>query len=98
MRGDGGGGGGGWDPKGCGPKDKTFPMKVCVFPTMVALVWGGGRLGWGGSRLAPKAVPHGQCDLTSPPAFGRLVSQPPKLLTIPELHQGAGEREIPPCL
>ena len=32
------------------------------------------------------------------PTFGCLVSQPPGLLTIPEPHQGAGEREIPLCL
>ena len=38
--------------------------------------------------------------LTSSTGFhlGRVVSQPPRLLTIPEPHQGTGEREIPPCL
>ena len=30
--------------------------------------------------------------------FGCLVSQLPRLLMIPKPHQGAGEREIPPCL
>ena len=62
-----------------------------------------GGLGGGGSRLAPKVGSHGQCDLPSSarlgvPTFGCLVSQAPELLTIPEPRQGAGEREIPPCL
>ena len=65
-------------------------------------VRGLGGLVWFGSRLAPKLVTHGQCARTSaarlgiPP--GSLVSQPPRLLTIPVPRQGGGEREIPPCL
>ena len=35
---------------------------------------------------------------TTGPYPGCLVSQPPRLLTKPEPHQGAGGREIPPCL
>ena len=67
------------------------------------LISAGGRgAGWLGSGLAPKVVSHGLCDLMSPaqlgPYFGCLVSQPPRLLMIPELHQGVGEREIPLCL
>ena len=34
---------------------------------------------------------------TTGPYAGCLVSQPPRLLTTPEPHQGAGGREIPPC-
>ena len=52
---------------------------------------GGGGLGWVGSRPAPKAV------CRDPPSVC-LVPQPPRLLTIPDPHQGAGEREMPPCL
>ena len=65
---------------------------------------GGGGFGlvWFGSRLAPKVVTHGQCARTSPARLGTLpgclVSQPPRLLTIPVPRQGADEREIPPCL
>ena len=32
------------------------------------------------------------------PTSGCLVSQPPRLLTVPEPHQGTGKREIQPCL
>ena len=35
---------------------------------------------------------------TTGPYPGCLVSQPSRLLTTPEPHQGAGGREIPPCL
>ena len=58
-------------------------------------IWGGrGGLVWFGSRLAPKAVTHGQCARTSLARLGTplgcLVSQPPKLLTTPVPRQGAG--------
>ena len=57
---------------------------------------------WFGSRLAPVAVTHGQCVRTSLARLGTplgcLVSQPPRLLTIPVPRQGADERETPPCL
>ena len=58
---------------------------------------GGGGLGLR-QRPCPTAcvtLPH-RHDWV--PASGCLVSQPPRLLMIPEPHQGAGEREIPPCL
>ena len=61
-----------------------------------------GGLVWFGSRLAPKAVTHGRCARTSLARLGTplgcLVSQPPRLLTIPEPRQGADVRETPPCL
>ena len=61
-----------------------------------------GGLVWFGSRLAPKAVTHGQCARTSLARLGTplgcLVSQPPRLLTIPVPRQGADVRETPPCL
>ena len=48
-------------------------------------------------RCPPACVtfPH-LCDWV--PTSGCLVSQPLRLLTIPEPHQGAGEREMLPCL
>ena len=51
---------------------------------------------------AAKAVTHGQCARTSLARLGIplgcLISQPPRLLTIPVPRQGADERETPPCL
>ena len=59
----------------------------------VGLGWVG--LGWVGSRLAPKAVSHGLCDRRDwVPPSGCLVSQSSSLLTLPKIHQGAGEGEI----
>ena len=64
---------------------------------------GRGR-GWVGLSLgAPKAVSHGLRDLTLSvqwvPTSGCLVSQPPKLLTTPEPHHGAGVRyHRPACV
>ena len=43
-----------------------------------------------GSVPRPMTLPHRRDWV---PTFGCLVSQPPRLLTIPEPHQGAGERE-----
>ena len=61
---------------------------------------GGVGLGWVVARTGG-GFPRPVCpSLTSTtgPYPGCLVSQPPRLLTIPEPHQGAGGREIPPCL
>ena len=61
---------------------------------------GGVELGWVVARTGG-GFPRPVCpSLTSTtgPYPGCLVSQPPRLLTIPEPHQGAGGREIPPCL
>ena len=61
---------------------------------------GGVGLGWVVARTGGR-FPRPVCpSLTSTtgPYPGCLVSQPPRLLTIPEPHQGAGGREIPPCL
>ena len=61
---------------------------------------GGVVLGWVVARTGG-GFPRPVCpSLTSTtgPYPGCLVSQPPILLTIPKPHQGAGGREIPPCL
>ena len=61
---------------------------------------GGVGLGWVVARTGG-GFPRPVCpSLTSTtgPYPGCLVSQPPRLLTIPEPHQGAGGREILPCL
>ena len=61
-----------------------------------------GGVGWGWAVARTRGgFPRPVCpSLTSTtgPYPGCLVSQPPRLLTIPEPHQGAGGREIPPCL
>ena len=57
--------------------------------------------GWVGSWLAPNAGPMARASLPLQyswvPTSGCLVSQPPSLLRVPKPHQGAGEREMPPC-
>ena len=61
-------------------------------------------LGWVGSWLASEAgsSSHGQCVLPSLARLGPTPAvwshSPPGLLTRPEPHQGAGRREMPPCL
>ena len=65
---------------------------------MCLLFFRGRGLGWVGSWLAPEVGPHGRCVLPSPARLGCLVSQAPRLLTTPAPHQGAGGREISPCL
>ena len=61
---------------------------------------GGVGLGWvvacTGGRL-PRPVCPSLTGSTGPYP-GCLVSQPSRLLTTPEPHQGAGGREMPPCL
>ena len=64
---------------------------------------GGG--GWGGVDLGsrPRRVPRPVRPSRPPrhdwgPAPGGLVSQPPRQPTVPKAHQGAGGRDIPPCL
>ena len=59
--------------------------------------------GWGGWGVARTGggFPRPVCPSltgTTGPYLGCLVSQPPRPLTIPEPHQGASGREIPPCL
>ena len=82
-----------------------WPIGRQVFSAPVpGLFWKGGgggvRLGWvsaciGGGFPRPVCPSLTSTTRSNP---GCLVSQPPRLLTIPEPHQGAGEREIPPCL
>ena len=63
-----------------------------------------GGVGLGGGWLVARTgggFPRPVCpSLTSTtgPYHGCLVSEPPRLLTIPEPDQGAEGREIPPCL
>ena len=62
--------------------------------------------GWGGvgSQLVPKAGPTACASLPLRhdlvPTSGCLVSQPPRLLTVPKPHQGAGGRDtaVPVCV
>ena len=66
---------------------------------------GDGGWGWGGCWVGlglgvrRRRGSHGLCTLPSPAsASGCLVSQPPRLLKIPEPHRSAGGRATPPCL
>ena len=80
-------------PLNGGPGHSTNPPT----PREAVLTRGGGDLG-SRQRRCPTAcvtLPHW---LDRVPTFGCLVSQPSRLLTIPEPHQGAGEREMPLCL
>ena len=90
MHGGGGGGCRGWVGLGW------------VGLSWVGLGWVG--LGWVGLSLGLRLRRCPTACVTLPhrhhwvPTFGCLVSQPPRLLTIPKPHQGAGEMEILPCL
>ena len=110
----GGGGGGsagaaqglreGLEPKSWCTKNsptRFSPLQISFVLTMRSgwVQWG---LGWVGSWLAPVAGSHGQCVLPSPARLGPTPAvwshSPPRLLTTPEPHRGAGGREMPPCL
>ena len=61
---------------------------------------GGVGLGWVVARTgggSPRPVCPSLTGTTGP-YLGCLVSRPPRLLTTPKAQQGAGGREIPPCL
>ena len=75
------------------------------FATPPDSLFGGGGGVWFGlvwiSACTKGGDPRPVCPyLTGSTGYplGCLVSQPPRLLTIPVPRQGAGEREIPPCL
>ena len=85
-------------------------MRFGFAGTVPPLQWpryGSPRLGVGGGVKLGLSLRQRRCPpacVTLPhrhdrvPTFGCLFSQPPRLLTIPEPGQGAGEREILPCL